>query len=49
VVPVDELRDVDPNLATLQNLNRYDHYLAALTAAGFALPGETGDSGGRTL
>jgi molybdopterin-guanine dinucleotide biosynthesis protein A len=48
-VPVDELRDVDPNLATLQNLNRHDEYLAALTAAGFVAPGETGESGGRTL
>ena len=48
-VPVDDLRDVDPRLATLENLNRYDDYLAALAAAGFVAPGETGESGGRTL
>ena len=48
-VLVDELRDVDPHLATLQNLNRYDDYFAALAASGFARPEETGESGGRTL
>jgi molybdenum cofactor guanylyltransferase len=48
-VPVDDLRDVDPPLATLENLNCYEDYLAALAAAGFAAPGETGESGGRTL
>jgi molybdenum cofactor guanylyltransferase len=48
-VPVDDLRDVDPQLATLENLNCYDDYLAALAAAGFAAPGETGELGGRTL
>ncbi|MDZ4685862.1 MAG: molybdenum cofactor guanylyltransferase [Planctomycetaceae bacterium] len=35
-VPVDELRDVDPELHTLMNLNTPDDYRAALTAAGFA-------------
>jgi molybdopterin-guanine dinucleotide biosynthesis protein A len=35
-IPVDELRDVDPQLATLKNLNFRQDYLAALTAAGFA-------------
>jgi molybdopterin-guanine dinucleotide biosynthesis protein A len=48
-VPVDDLRDVDPQLATLENLNCYDDYLAALAAAGFGPPNETGESGGRTL
>lgn len=35
-VPVEELRAVDPQLTTLQNLNRPEDYLAALAAAGFA-------------
>jgi molybdopterin-guanine dinucleotide biosynthesis protein A len=48
-VPVDDLRDVDPQLATLENLNHYDDYLAALAAAGLAATDETGESGGRTL
>ena len=48
-VPVDDLRDVDPQLATLENLNRYDDYLAALAAAGFVAPEETGNPGDRTL
>ncbi|HEX5105889.1 MAG TPA: hypothetical protein VFV87_18855, partial [Pirellulaceae bacterium] len=34
-VSVEELRRVDPQLATLQNLNRPEDYLAALAAAGF--------------
>ncbi|MDX1948832.1 MAG: molybdenum cofactor guanylyltransferase [Pirellulaceae bacterium] len=34
-VPVDELRQVDPDLATLRNLNRPADYLAALAQAGF--------------
>jgi molybdopterin-guanine dinucleotide biosynthesis protein A len=34
-VPVEELKGVDPQLATLQNVNRPDDYLAALAAAGF--------------
>jgi molybdenum cofactor guanylyltransferase len=34
-VPVDELRDVDPQLSTLANLNHEEDYLAALSAAGF--------------
>ncbi len=36
-VPVDELRAVDPRLSTLENLNCRHDYLAALTAAGFAV------------
>jgi molybdopterin-guanine dinucleotide biosynthesis protein A len=48
-VPVDDLRDVDPRLATLENFNRYDDYLAALAAAGLATPDETGESSGQTL
>jgi molybdopterin-guanine dinucleotide biosynthesis protein A len=48
-VPVDDLRDVDPQLATLENLNRFDHYLAALATAGFDAPGETGESRDHTL
>jgi molybdopterin-guanine dinucleotide biosynthesis protein A len=35
-VSVEELRAVDPQLTTLQNLNRPEDYLAALAAAGFA-------------
>ena len=34
-VSVDELKSVDPQLSTLQNLNRPEDYLAALAAAGF--------------
>jgi molybdopterin-guanine dinucleotide biosynthesis protein A len=34
-VPVEDLRGVDPQLATLRNLNRPEDYLAALTEAGF--------------
>jgi molybdenum cofactor guanylyltransferase len=51
-VPVDELRDVDPRLDTLKNLNRYEDYLAALAAAGFGMPPEdrkAGESGACTL
>jgi molybdopterin-guanine dinucleotide biosynthesis protein A len=35
-VPALELRAVDPDLSTLQNLNRPEDYLAALAKAGFA-------------
>lgn len=35
-VPVDLLRDVDPTLHTLQNLNRPEDYQAALVLAGFS-------------
>ena len=35
-VPVEELRSVDPQLATLENLNHPQDYLTALAAAGFA-------------
>jgi molybdenum cofactor guanylyltransferase len=34
-VPVEALRSVDPQLATLRNLNRPEDYLAALREAGF--------------
>ena len=34
-VPVEDLRCVDPKLATLENLNHEADYLAALAAAGF--------------
>ncbi len=34
-IAVDDLRSVDPALSTLQNLNRPEDYLAALSAAGF--------------
>jgi molybdopterin-guanine dinucleotide biosynthesis protein A len=35
-VPVDDLREVDPDLATLANVNTPDDYLAALNQAGLA-------------
>ncbi len=34
-VPVEELRDVDPRLASLWNVNSEEDYVAALEAAGF--------------
>lgn len=34
-VPVDSLREVDPQLATLENLNHPEDYVAALRAAGY--------------
>lgn len=37
-IPVDELREVDPELATLANLNRTEDYLRAVAAAGFTVP-----------
>ena len=37
-VPVDELRSVDPELSTLENLNYPQDYLTALATAGFAEP-----------
>lgn len=41
-VPVDDLRGVDPQLTTLENLNYHENYLAALAAAGFAVsPGDS--------
>lgn len=40
LVEVDELRAIDPELATLANLNRPADYLAALARAGFACPPE---------
>jgi molybdopterin-guanine dinucleotide biosynthesis protein A len=40
-VPVDELRAVDPRLATLENLNCEADYIAALTQAGFAMPSKS--------
>jgi molybdenum cofactor guanylyltransferase len=35
IVTVDELRDVDPDLATLRNINTPQDYQASLAAAGF--------------
>ena len=40
LVPVSELRDVDPDLRTLANLNQPQDYLAALAAVGFEAPPE---------
>jgi molybdopterin-guanine dinucleotide biosynthesis protein A len=51
-VPVADLRDVDPNLVTLNNLNRYQDYVSALAAAGFGEfsdDPESGESSSRTL
>jgi molybdopterin-guanine dinucleotide biosynthesis protein A len=39
-VTAEELRDIDPELRTLQNLNRPEDYLAALAAAGLSAPPE---------
>ncbi len=36
-VPVESLREVDPQLKSLQNVNTEEEYRAALVAAGFAL------------
>lgn len=36
-VPVEELKRVDPQLATLRNLNYLEDYFEALTAAGFSI------------
>jgi molybdopterin-guanine dinucleotide biosynthesis protein A len=35
IVTADELRDIDPDLATLRNINTPEEYQAALAAAGF--------------
>jgi molybdopterin-guanine dinucleotide biosynthesis protein A len=40
-VPVDELRALDPQLSTLENLNCEEDYIAALARAGFAMPGDS--------
>jgi molybdenum cofactor guanylyltransferase len=40
-VPVDELRAVDPQLSTLENLNCDQDYIAALTKTGFAIAGKS--------
>ena len=45
-IPVNELRATDPQLSTLENLNYEEDYLAALSAAGFAV--SPGDSALRT-
>jgi molybdopterin-guanine dinucleotide biosynthesis protein A len=37
-VPVDQLRQVDPELGTLENLNRPEDYFRALQKAGLAIP-----------
>ena len=44
-ITVDELRDVDPDLDTLKNLNYHEDYIAALAAAGFGVPVENPESG----
>ena len=36
-ISVDDLRDVDPRLSTLANLNYEQDYISALTSAGFAV------------
>jgi molybdopterin-guanine dinucleotide biosynthesis protein A len=51
-VSASKLRDVDPELDTLKNLNRYEDYVAALTSAGLGIPvedPESGESVGREL
>jgi molybdopterin-guanine dinucleotide biosynthesis protein A len=40
LITADELREVDPTLATLRNINRPDDYLAALQEAGFSAPSD---------
>jgi molybdopterin-guanine dinucleotide biosynthesis protein A len=40
LVGPDELRDVDPELSTLENLNRPEDYLAALAKAGLSAPAD---------
>jgi hypothetical protein len=35
-IPVEQLRSVDPELATLENLNYEADYLAALKSAGYS-------------
>jgi molybdopterin-guanine dinucleotide biosynthesis protein A len=40
LVTADELRDVDPRLASLRNVNRPEDYLSALAEAGFEAPPE---------
>jgi molybdenum cofactor guanylyltransferase len=40
LVTAAELRDVDPTLLSLRNVNRPDDYLAALAEAGFTAPAE---------
>ena len=42
-VAVDELRDVDPELMSLENLNTPAEYLEALKQAGFEVPAEIGE------
>jgi molybdopterin-guanine dinucleotide biosynthesis protein A len=47
-VPVEELRDVDPSLSTLANLNRREDYFAALKQAGLTPDPEVAAAMGRT-
>ncbi len=42
---LDDLRDVDPQLDSLKNLNHYAEYLNALSDAGLAPPAESGEQG----
>jgi molybdopterin-guanine dinucleotide biosynthesis protein A len=37
-IPVEQLRDVDPELLSFQNLNQPHDYLSALARAGFSVP-----------
>jgi molybdopterin-guanine dinucleotide biosynthesis protein A len=39
-VPVDDLRDVDPQLSTLENLNSPSEYRRALQRAGYPVPAD---------
>jgi molybdopterin-guanine dinucleotide biosynthesis protein A len=39
-IPVDELRDVDPELSTLENVNTPREYVDAIAKAGFTVPRE---------
>jgi molybdopterin-guanine dinucleotide biosynthesis protein A len=41
-ISVDELRDIDPQLRSLQNVNREEDYLAALARAGLIDSSQTG-------
>jgi molybdopterin-guanine dinucleotide biosynthesis protein A len=39
-VPIEELRAVDPELTTLENLNQPEDYFRALARAGFEAPSQ---------
>ncbi len=48
-VPFDNLREVDPQLTSLENLNHYAEYLKALATVGLIPSAETGDQADLTL